>query len=80
MEVIAKLPRDILAQLPTSTSRDLVCSADVSHRAFSANATFERLLRVHEAEILATKRKTYKYGATDRHQVRAEVLNMTRCD
>ncbi|KAJ3552158.1 hypothetical protein NM688_g4300 [Phlebia brevispora] len=33
------------------------------------NNAFEPLLRPHEAEILSYKRRTFKYGATDRHQL-----------
>lgn len=35
----------------------------------TANQAFEPLLRANEKEILSFKRKTFKYGTTDRHQV-----------
>ncbi|KAJ3552149.1 hypothetical protein NM688_g4304 [Phlebia brevispora] len=33
------------------------------------NSAFEALLKLYEAEILSYKSKTFKYGATDRHQL-----------
>ncbi len=44
-------------------------AAHVLIQSTAANKAFEPLLRANEKEILSFKRKTFKYGTTDRHQV-----------